>query len=101
MESLSNEFLHFLTEENGYTYIKVIEDRGVCAIQRFTFTTAIVYGIDDSGYVGRFCFHTKKEALDSFNLWDGKEDPYGDWIKHKGYTEYRNPNIKNTNHGIN
>lgn len=71
-------------ESNGYTNIRLIPGRGLCGLHRLLFTTGIVYGLDLDGYKGRFCYHTKPEALKALELWDGSGDPSGDWIVNKG-----------------
>lgn len=93
-----NEFLEQMLPaltDMGYHQLKVIPGRGICGILPFAFTTAIVYGIDDIGYKGRYCYsHQHVEILvAAYHIWDGKEDPVGPWIKHKGYIEYSNPLI--------
>lgn len=91
------KFLAYLEgPEYQYFNVKEIEGRGICGLLRMVFTVGLVYGIDEVGYTGRYCYPTRIDAIDAINKWDGKEDPPGDWIKHKGYREYRNPNnVKN------
>jgi hypothetical protein len=79
--------------ENGYFMARYKGERGLCGVRRFMFTSAIVYGITEEGYTGRWCYETLSEATDEFQKWDGIGDPGGDWIKHKGLTEYKNPNL--------
>jgi hypothetical protein len=81
-------------ESQGYCYIKEIPNRGICAIMKFMFTYGLCYGIDNTGYKGRYCYpHEKVEdAILALHKWNGESDPDGDWIKHKGKTEYSNPN---------
>jgi len=70
--------------------LREIPGRGLCALFRFMFTVGLVYGIDEIGYVGRYCYSNLADAKKDLGIWDGKEDPPGDWIKHKGETEYSN-----------
>lgn len=80
-------------KEQGYSDIREIGDRGLCGLFRFVFTTGLVYGLDDWGYNGRFCFENMADAKEALDNWDGINDPSGDWIKHKGKKgEYSNPN---------
>lgn len=81
-------------ETEGYYNVKFIEGRGFCGMQRFIFTTAIVEGLDEIGYKGRWCYPHElvKECAIAYELWDGVGDPKGRWIKYKGQTEYSNPN---------
>jgi hypothetical protein len=85
-------FIEFLKTQ-GYYNVKFIEGRGFCAMQRFIFTTAIIEGLDEVGYLGRWCYPHElvKEAAIAYELWDGKGDPAGRWIKYKGKKEYLNP----------
>lgn len=85
------KLIRYLTE-TGYFNIRHIEGRGLCAMSHMIFTVAIVYDLDYEGYSGRYCFHNEQEAQHAFDKWDGKEDPSGNWIKHKGIKNYRNPN---------
>lgn len=80
--------------ECGYFDLKEIEDRGICGLLRMAFTIGLFYSIDEVGYVGRYCYPNLREAKDAINEWDGKKDPPGPWIKHKGSIEYRNPKRK-------
>lgn len=88
------EELKAFLEAEGYRDLRVIPGRGVCGIRAFMFTNAIVYGLDMGGYIGRYCYPHEKigELIMAYALWDGKEDPLGQWIKHKGGYEYINPN---------
>lgn len=83
-------------EENGFTMLKVVEGRGICGVQKFIFTVGLCYGIDQTGWFGRWCY-PHADALDAvlaFNIWDGKEDPAGKWIKYKGRDgEYENSKL--------
>lgn len=83
-------------ENSGYFNLKEIPGRGLCGMAYFFFTVAILYGLDEDGYMGRYCYHNEEEAQAAFDKWDGKDDPDGNWIKHKGVREYRNPHFKTT-----
>ena len=94
-------------EDEGYTFICYVRGKGICAIYEFLFTTAIVYGIDSTGYRGRYCYpkQNRNVAVLTLGMWLGKEsigeaveedpeDPY--WVKHKGGKgDYANPNYIN------
>lgn len=68
----------------GYTSPKLIN--GVwCGILRLVFNTGLVVGIDEYGYLYRYCYHTFKEANEALLKYnDINEHPPGDWIKRKG-----------------
>ena len=80
-------------EQEGYTHLKMgdrFKPMGLC---RFVFTTGLVYGIDKTGYTGRFCYESHAEALEALNKWEKTNyPPSGNWIKHKGDIEF--PNLK-------
>lgn len=81
-------------EDEGYTHLTTIPGRGVCGLHRFVFTSGLVYGLDETGYSGRYCYETIYEARVALQNWNGVNDPSGDWIKHKGEAgEWSNPNL--------
>lgn len=80
-------------ESQGYYDIREIRGRGLCGLYRFIFTVGLCYGLDEYSYKGRYCFDSASEAKKAIDTWDGKEDPDGDWIKHKGSVEYSNPKL--------
>ena len=93
---ISRELEEFLNEQ-GYHKLKYIEGRGICGVMGFIFTVAIVHGIDPEmsiygGYKGRYCYPREysQDCVIALTTWDGKEDPSGRWIKHKGRKEYTN-----------
>lgn len=93
---MKNKELRKFLEEEGYMHLKQIKGRGICGIKRFIFTTAIVYGLDEYGYKGRYCYpHHEIAALTiAYSTWDGGDDPIGPWIKHKRDVEYSNSETK-------
>jgi hypothetical protein len=95
-EALSkNIFMYAYLEEQGYFGVKEISGRGICGLMRFAFTVGLCYGLDETGYVGRYCYSELLDAKTALRDWDGIGDPPGPWIKHKGYVEYSNPNKEN------
>jgi len=79
---------------NGYFSFKEIPGRGLCALSYFFFTVGILYNLDEEGYGGRYCYQSEEEAQKALAEWDGNGNPGGNWIKHKGVREWRNPNFK-------
>lgn len=77
----------------GYPYTREVEGRGWCGVMRMAFTVGLFYGLDEHSYEGRYCFENFAEAVIALAAWDGKGDPDGDWIKHKGHIEYSNPKL--------
>lgn len=82
-----------LLQEEGYSQLREIEGRGICGLRSMVFTVGLFYGLDQLGYSGRYCYPNIAEAVVSCLTWDGKGDPKGNWIKHKGRVEYTNPNF--------
>jgi len=63
------------------------------------FTVGLCYGIDSIGFDGRYCYphEYQNDAVVGLEIWDGKDDPIGNWVKHKGLSgEYGNANLKST-----
>lgn len=97
MDSEIDEKLHQQLSKEGYTNIRYVESRGLCALKKFLFTTGLCYGLEKHSYLGRYCYPYgfSQDAVLGLQLWDGKGDPIGQWIKHKGgIGEYTNPNFK-------
>lgn len=67
----------------GYERIKPLPS-GLCGLMRFITTHAIVVGLTDRGYRGRYCYEHKQQAVDAIMEWNGEGDPPGPWIKYKG-----------------
>ena len=97
MENLTEE-LKVVLEADHYVGLREIEGKGICGLMQFAYTIGLVYGIDRYGYTGRYCYphDVVKECVVALKLWDGKEDPIGDWIKHKGIKgDITNPKFAN------
>lgn len=76
-----------------YRLMKVADDRSqIVAVTPMMFTTAIVYGVDETGIAGRCCYTTATGAILAFLLWAGAigSEPIG-WIRHPE-TGRRRPN---------
>lgn len=76
----------FTSQFEGLGYEELCQrgKRGVCGIHAFVFTGALVVGIDQLGYEGRYCYPSMAEASEALAQWDGEKDPPGNWIKYKG-----------------
>ena len=91
------EFIEEMKKEGIINTRWLSEERGYIGLSEYVFTIGVVFGIDRTGYAGRWCFPKEiyQEAIVSFFEWDGLDDPKGDWVKYKGKNgEYSNPNIK-------
>lgn len=62
---------------DGYKEIRELPGRGICAVQRFIYTSGIVSGIDEWGYEGRWCYKTMADAVAALREWNGEGDPGG------------------------
>ena len=83
------DFLH----KEGYTNLRQLENKGICGISQSLFTFDLYYGLSASVWAGKYMFDSYNEALESLNNWTNTNtDPPGNWVKHKGETEYSNPN---------
>lgn len=83
-----------MLNEQGYFELKEIPGRGLCGLFQFLFTVGLVYGIDEGGYKGRWCYPTLDEARIALKYWDGAQDPIGNWIKYKGEDGERSNPLK-------
>lgn len=84
-----------LMEKEGYRDVRRIANRGWCGLLPFIYTTGLCYGLDETGREGRYCYKTYLEARVALELWDGNENPIGQWLKHKGYSgEYTKEDIE-------
>lgn len=88
-EGLMMQLIH----AHGYFHLREIPYRGICGLSYMAFTVGLFYGLDRTGYKGRYCFDNLREAMDAIDAWKGPGDPPGEWIKHKGHREYRNERV--------
>lgn len=70
---MNSEFENLLADE-GYTNVREI-DGMVCATHRYIYTVGVCYGIDMTGYRGRFCFDSQQNAELFLKDWDGQTMP--------------------------
>ena len=79
-------------------YLKLREVNGIIiGIYRYMFTIAIVVDVNEDGYDHRYCYPYEDtlDCLVAFEVYDGKGDPIGKWIKNKGWNRDRlNPEIE-------
>lgn len=83
-------------EKEGYVNVRFIEGRGYCGLRNFIFTLGLCYGLDDTGFYGRWCYPKDLAIFGviAYSKWDGNGDPDGPWVKFKGYEgEYSNEEV--------
>jgi hypothetical protein len=87
------ELLAFLEDQNQYSDIREVPERGICAIEKMLGTWGLHYGLTKEGHLGRYCFETYTAALTALKEWDGVGDPGKEWLKQKGGIkgDYSNP----------
>ncbi len=70
---LTAESYTMLSDIEGYFLICTKETKGICALKRFAFTLGLCYGIDQIGYIGRYCYPNEAaiEAVNAILKWDG------------------------------
>lgn len=78
------EELKLLLEREGYFDLKEVPGRGICGLRKFMFTWGLLWGLDESGYRGRWCYDNLAEPITALRIWDGIGDPKYKWIKYKG-----------------
>lgn len=83
LEILTKEKREFF-EEMGYSNCCKINGK-IVGLSSFIYTTAIVVGMDETGYEHRFCYHTPHTAMEGLLMWvvNGGDEPTG-YIKRKG-----------------
>lgn len=82
-------------EKQGYYNVTEIPGKGICANQKFMFTTGLLYGMTRWAYTGRYCYGTAAQAETALRHWNGEGHAPGMWIKHKGAgIDEPNPLIK-------
>jgi hypothetical protein len=69
--------------EAGFLHATVRGASGICAVQDFLYTGALVVGIDPLGHRGRYCYESLDLARAALESWDGTGDPPGPWLKFK------------------
>lgn len=69
-------------EAGGYDDLGAISEV-ICGLGRFTYTTAVVVGLDETSYKRRYCYEHKGHAEAVLPSWDGEGYPSGPWIKCK------------------
>jgi hypothetical protein len=98
VDSIESATLEVAAEEDGYSLLRWLwyEDKWVlCGMRRMAFTIGLFYGIDETGYIGRWCFPNLMDATVIYATLEEIPDDLvigGNWIKHKGYIEFSNPN---------
>lgn len=76
-------FEEFLTDQCGYSDVRMVAPGLYAAIRPFLFTSAVVtvragdtHGCDD-----RWCYHSHAEAKAALDAWNGEGEP-GGWHRH-------------------
>lgn len=70
----ADELLLATLEYHGYKNIRFVNNMH-CGIMRMIYTVGLFYGLDDTGYSGRFCFDTEQNAELFLETWDGETVP--------------------------
>jgi hypothetical protein len=76
-------------EEEGYVGLRLVPGRGVCGIRALITTYGIFCGLDETGYLYRYCYQYLRDAGPALRAWSGEGDPPGPWIVLKGQGEDR------------
>ena len=64
-----------LEHVHGYDHVREIDGVGFVGISRFIYTVGVLWGLDETGYAGRFCFDTYNDAVLFLRDWDGTTYP--------------------------
>ncbi len=92
-EDLTNEdLIKHLQKEGEYFHLQDFMGRGLCGVRTQLFSVALIIGIEQWSYFGRYCYPDFLQAVVAIKTWDGEGDPPGNWIVYKGIGgERRNP----------
>ena len=78
-----SEFAELMFQE-GYVATKLHSGEWL-GVRRMAYTTALVIGLDETGYRCRWCYETTDDAVKAWLKWNGEGDaPPGPWVKQKG-----------------
>lgn len=90
--------LKFELLNEGYSGIKSIKSKGICAVHRFSsyeYPFAVYVNLSEKGCDSTYQFKTILEAFESLGNWDGNGHPPGDWYNlktKKQITDIQTPN---------
>jgi len=79
-----NSLTRMLVSE-GYYNLRVLPNGVVIGLYDFIFTVGLCYGLDETGYSGRYCYpkENKGDAVIAVLTWNGLGQPSGQWVAHK------------------
>ena len=84
-----------IAADNDYVCMRQLDDGSFIGVLKMLSTTALVYGVDEDGYAGRYCYPNVNDAIEDFaqvTKLDQHNEPENEkWIKHKGRIERLNP----------
>lgn len=93
------EISTLLETQYGYRVRVRVIDGQFIAVIKFAYTWGLCYGVDEHGYKGRYCYTDLCDcyiAFDEVSKLDADNPPDDSrWLKHKGLTEFSNPNFNN------
>ncbi len=77
--------LHSILIANDYYGIRKLPNGDVIGLSNFNYTVGLCYGLDESGYKGRYCYphESRADAYLAVREWDGIGTPSGNWVAHK------------------
>jgi hypothetical protein len=88
--TVSEDFLNYA----GYQFVRQLPTGVWVGIRPMLYTTGLFVGLDETGYVSRYCYEHFRDAVTDCLSWTGVGDPPGQWIKHKP-SNRMNPNWLN------
>lgn len=74
---------NYLQQENGWAYydpLRTLPDQSVAGVSKMIFTWALCVDMDSVGWARRYCYETKKEAVDALNALTSKGDEPSGWL---------------------
>lgn len=84
MNSTADEALLTFLKANDYQHLRLLPDGTYAGLVKLMFTTAIVTGMDWSGYAYRFCFKDPDKALSELKKLENMDDEPTGFIARRG-----------------
>lgn len=87
-------------KDEGYLGPRYLESGELAGLRPMLVTWGLFVGLTEDYYRCRYCYESLDDALRALALWDGRGDPPGPWVKHKGRdnnglpVDRINPNLK-------
>ena len=87
MEEVQLELLKMI-----YTNLRLVENHGWSGVKiSNNGPPTICTNVNEHGYMGRFEYKNKEEAIAALEAWDNQQFPPGNWVRFSGFINFTNP----------